>query len=64
MNEPNSAPIPDHLRRALLIEQAIDKAVRRALWQHKQLGNPICTWRDGKVVWITPEDIPVEKPPD
>jgi hypothetical protein len=64
MSEPNSTPNPDRVRRALLIEQAIQKAVRRALWQHKQLGNPICAWRNGKVVWIAPEDIPVEKPPD
>lgn len=47
-----------------LIEAAIRKAVRRAVWEHKMLGNPVCTWRDGKVVWIQPEDIEVEKPED
>lgn len=43
---------------------AIGRAVRRAVWQHKQLGHPICTLRDGEVVWIPPEEIQVEKPQD
>ncbi len=38
-------------------------AVREAILRHKQAGNPICTWRDGQVVWIQPEDIPVEACP-
>jgi hypothetical protein len=46
------------------IDRAVRRAVQRALWVHKQLGNPICAWRDGKVVWIQPEDIPVQQPPD
>jgi hypothetical protein len=46
------------------IDAALQRAVRKALWQHKQLGNPICTWRDGQVVWIPPEEIPVERPID
>jgi hypothetical protein len=45
-----------------LIEQAIQKAIRKALWQHKQLGNPVCAGHDGPVIWIAPEDIPVEEP--
>jgi hypothetical protein len=28
-----------------------------ALLKHKQAGNPVCTLKDGKVVWIAPEDI-------
>ncbi len=35
------------------------RAVRDALRVHKALGNPIAVWRDGKVVWIPPEKIPV-----
>jgi hypothetical protein len=42
----------------------MQRAVRRAVWEHKQLGYPICTWRDGRVVWIPPEEIDVEKPQD
>jgi hypothetical protein len=54
----------DLLANGARIDAAMQKAIHKALWQHKQLGNPICAWRDGKVVWIAPEDIPVEKPPE
>jgi hypothetical protein len=45
------------------IDKALALAVRDALWRHKQLGNPVAIWRDGRVVWIPPEEIPVEKRP-
>jgi predicted ABC-type ATPase len=35
-------------------------AVRTAILEHKRNNNPICTWRDGKVVWIQPDDIVVD----
>jgi hypothetical protein len=40
-----------------LVARALRRAVREALRQHKQAGNPIAAWRDGRVVWIEPEDI-------
>jgi hypothetical protein len=43
------------------IQQAMKQAVREALIRHKQAGNPVATWRDGRVVWIPPEEIPVEE---
>jgi hypothetical protein len=43
-----------------LIKQALGRGVRQALLRHKQLGLPVCAWRDDKVVWIAPEDIEVE----
>lgn len=39
------------------ITEALAQGVRVALLQHKQAGNPIVVWRDGKAVWIKPEDI-------
>jgi hypothetical protein len=36
------------------------RAVREALLRHKRIGNPIAVWRDGQVVWIPPEEIPVD----
>lgn len=39
------------------VTTAIQAGINVALWKHKQLGNPICVWRDGKVVWIAPENI-------
>lgn len=43
-----------------LVEQALRRAVREALLRHKKLGNPIAVWRDGEVVLLPPEEIPVE----
>jgi hypothetical protein len=44
-----------------LIEAALVRAVRDVLLHHKRAGNPVAEWRDGRVVWIAPEDIPVER---
>lgn len=45
------------------ILEAMGLAVREALLRHKQAGNPVAAWRDGQVVWVQPEDIPVEATP-
>lgn len=52
----------DLFRDAKEIEKIFQLAVREALIMHKRLGNPIATWRDGKVVIVPPEEI--EIPPD
>ena len=40
------------------------EAVREALLDHKRAGNPIAGWKDGQVVIIPPEEIPVDDPRD
>jgi len=45
-----------------LVTAALTRGVNRALWRHKQLGESIVIWEDGKVVEIPPEEIDVEKP--
>jgi hypothetical protein len=61
MNTPESELHPadrvDDIPRAL---RALRLAVRDALRQHKLAGNPVAVWRDGRVVWIQPEDIPTQ----
>jgi len=47
-----------------LITAAMRRGVREALRRHKQARNPICEWRDGKVVWIQPEDTPINAGPN
>ncbi|MDP2167277.1 MAG: hypothetical protein Q8J64_02965 [Thermodesulfovibrionales bacterium] len=42
------------------ITEALAKGVREALMKHKQAGNPIVIWRDGKIVVVKPEEIAVE----
>ena len=29
---------------------------------HKRAGNPLAVWREGRVEWIKPEDIPEDFP--
>jgi len=40
-------------------EIALKEAVAEAIAEHKRRGNPIAVWRDGKAVWIPPEEINV-----
>ena len=40
-------------------EMALKEAVAEALAEHKRQGNPIAVWRNGKAVWIPPEEIVV-----
>lgn len=57
--------ISELLADGMAMERALQKAVRIALLEHKRAGNPICVWRDGQVVWIPPEEIPVDdRPPE
>lgn len=39
------------------ILRAMTEAAREAILRHKRLGNPIATWRDGRVVWLMPDEI-------
>lgn len=48
-----------------LVVAALRRAVRAALLEHKRAGNPVASWKDGKVVIIPAEEIQVEEtPPD
>ena len=42
------------------ILEEMSRAVREALLSHKRAGNPIAVWRNDRVEWIQPEDIPVD----
>ena len=39
------------------ITEAIQTGINESLRKHKLLGYPVCVWRDGKVVWIPPNEI-------
>jgi hypothetical protein len=51
----------DKIEEALSDRERLTKAmaagVREALKKHKQAGNPVVVWRDGKMVWLKPEEI-------
>lgn len=42
---------------------ALRRATRSALLEHKRAGNPVASWKDGKVVIIPAEEIEVEEGP-
>lgn len=39
------------------IDRAMRQAVREAVLMHKKMGYPVAEWRDGKVVWLQPDEI-------
>jgi hypothetical protein len=49
------------LQQRELIDEALNAAVRDAVLRHKQLGQPLAVWRDGKTVWLTPEEVEQEQ---
>lgn len=55
--EPDIAPA-DRVNDIPRILRALRRAVREALQDHKRAGNPVAIWRNGRVEWIPPEDIP------
>jgi hypothetical protein len=56
--------------RAIMLDGITIQRAQRESWiksldRHKRLGNPIVVWRDGKVVWIPPEEIQIpDEAPD
>ena len=38
------------------IDEALNAAARDAVQLHKEKGLPLVVWRDGKIVWISPEE--------
>lgn len=53
-------PSHERLEDVPRILHAMRQGVREALALHKQMGHPIAVWREGRVVWIPAEEIPVE----
>ncbi len=55
-----SEPSPKTFPTAKEVEGIFREAVQDALLMHKRLRNPIPTFKDGKVVIVPPDEIPVE----
>jgi hypothetical protein len=39
------------------IDHALEQGVREAMIRHKKDGLPVVIYRDGKSVWVRPEDL-------
>lgn len=48
-------------RWAVLAEMALNNPVAKVIEDHRRTGDPIAIWRDGKVVLISPDKLPVRK---
>lgn len=60
MNQEPSIPENFFVTHAREVEEIFRKAVREELLKHKLLGHAIATSRDGIVVVLSAEEIPVE----
>lgn len=38
-------------------EEALKKAVRQVVQQHKKTGRPLAVWKDGRAVFISPDSV-------
>jgi imidazolonepropionase-like amidohydrolase len=57
MNDMPQQSIADLMRDNELLERAMRSAIREDRRKHKLLGYPIVIVRDGKIVWVPPEEI-------
>jgi len=40
-----------------VVDQALDRGIRKAMLRHKKDGLPVVIERDGKIEWVKPEDL-------
>lgn len=61
MDKKTEKTIDEIFQEGTSIDNALKQAVQEALVRHKQADKPIVVWRDGKIVWIQPEEISLSK---
>lgn len=57
MTNPVATPQPGQLVDHARIDAELEHSFRELMLEHARLGRPVCESRDGKVVWVTPEEI-------
>lgn len=55
----NDDKILNILNNPYQVTKIIQSGIDEALIKHRQSGNPICEWRNDKIVWISPEEISI-----
>jgi hypothetical protein len=59
-----AAPAPDLPRDGDAADRAVVQAHRDTILRHRRLNLPLAVWRDGRVVRVSPHDVPLpELPP-
>lgn len=51
-------PPSERVHDTVRILRALRQAVQEAVLDHKRTGDPVAVCREGRVVWVQPEDIP------
>lgn len=46
------------------IDEAMNEAARSAIELHRRMGRPLVVWRDGKVAYVTAEELDAENDDD
>ena len=54
----DSRPSFERVHDTARIQESLALSVQEALVRHKRAGKPVAVWRNGRVEWIPPEDIP------
>jgi hypothetical protein len=57
MSEQSCSSLAERLADVTAIEAAFRRSVREAVLTHARAGRPVATWRDGKVVWLQPDEV-------
>lgn len=61
---PDDVDITKEFLEGTAIDEALERAARRARREHKRAGHPIVVWENGEVVLVPPEEIPDEDEDD
>jgi len=56
-DKPQNKSISQLFAEVTPIEEAVKAGAREALLRHKLLKQPAAVWRDGKVVWVSPDEL-------
>ena len=43
------------------VRDIIQSGINEALLRHKQAGNPVCGLKNGKIFWLAPKDLMIQK---
>jgi hypothetical protein len=57
MSEEPQRSISEILADHAAVTAALGRAAREAVLKHAQAGQPVATWKDGKVVWLQPDEV-------
>jgi hypothetical protein len=57
MSEEHIRSVAELLADRELIDAALSRAARDAILEHARAGHPVATWKDGQVVWLSPEEV-------